>query len=86
MAQNFKRADELTKKIKGAMFAIKSGSKTPQTTGIGTMFKELKEIDEAAWTTLIAEYAALYKAWEQKQEALLEDGHDALTKKVSANG
>lgn len=83
MANVSNKAEELRRKIKGAMIAIKGGTKTPSETGVGAHFKALHSIDEAAHAELIKEYAPIVKAWKDKQDDLHEESISAMSKKVN---
>lgn len=83
MANVSSKAEDLRRKITGAMIAIKNGSKTPSETGVGAHFKALHAIDEAAHGELIREYAPIVKAWKDKQDDLHEESISAMSKKVN---
>lgn len=83
MANMSSKAEDLRRKITGAMIAIKNGTKTPKETGVGAHFKALHAIDEAAHSELIKEYAPIVQAWKDKQEDLHEESISAMNKKVN---
>lgn len=78
MAMNFKRAEELSRKITGAKMQIANGKSNPKDTKIGSMFAELKLLDEAEHARLFAEYTPVCKAYFEKQDALLEASNNAV--------
>jgi hypothetical protein len=47
---------KLEKKITGKILAIKEGKETPQSSGIGILFKMLGERDEASYEKMIQKY------------------------------
>lgn len=65
-------ADTLSKKIIGAMHAIKKRTKTPAETKIGVFFAELKKHDQAAYEKLLKEYKPINDAWSEEQKQLLK--------------
>lgn len=48
--------EQIEKKIRGGMSAIKNKTKTPQEAGLGVLFSKLKNMDEALYEKLIIEY------------------------------
>lgn len=50
--------DQLIKRIKGGIFAIKNKTKTPQDAGLGVLFSKLKEINKPMHDELMNDYKA----------------------------
>jgi len=50
--------DQLIKRIKGGMFAIKTKQKTPQDAGLGVLFNKLKIINKPMHDELMNDYKA----------------------------
>jgi hypothetical protein len=53
--------DQLIRKIKGGIFAIKNGTKTPQTANLGIFFNKLKEINKPMYDELMNNYKSITK-------------------------
>lgn len=50
--------DQLIKRIKGGIFAIKTKQKTPEDAGLGILFSRLKEINKPMYDELMNDYKA----------------------------
>ena len=80
MGYNNKMADELERKITGAMNQIKKGTNTPANSKIGTLLLRLKTTDEALHEKLLKEYKVVFTEWQKKQEILLNQKVDDAIK------
>ena len=56
-----KHIEELEKKIRGGMLAIRNKSMTPKEAGLGIFFTKLKSLDEALYEQLLNQYKELLK-------------------------
>ena len=48
--------DQLIKRIKGGMFAIKNKTKTPEDAGLGILFNKLKQINKPMHDELMNDF------------------------------
>lgn len=62
-------ASKLDKQVTSAIFAIKIGTKTPETSGIGRLLNALQKADEAAYEIQLAKYKQVLADKESKENA-----------------
>jgi transcriptional regulator NrdR family protein len=60
-------AEEIERKVIGKIGAIKRGEVDPQDSGIAVLFNKLKDLDEVAYATNIAEYKKVLDARKAEQ-------------------
>lgn len=62
--------DSLKEQIEGAISSIKDKSKSPKEAGVGKLFNQLRDIDENAYKSLMADYKPVSDAYFEKQREL----------------
>lgn len=63
---NDKNINLLERKILGAIKQIKEGTSSPKESGIGALFKQLKDRDEPLYEKLMADYKKVFVEWKVK--------------------